>query len=123
MCLTATHKKAKIAKEDIHCYKVFVVRNTHLISPYQKYRWYINKLITIPKFGIINYSNGTKDVHEGLHAYTKTGLYLNIILFANSNAKVYNCIIPKGSKYYLGENEDIVSNQMIVTGRYKETKK
>ena len=31
-----------------------------------------------------------------------------------------NAIIPKGSKYYIGENGDIVSNQMMITGRYKD---
>lgn len=116
-------QNVKTAKEDIHCYKVLRIKNTHLISPYQKYRYYLNKLVTVDKMIHNNFGN----VYEGLHAYTTKLKALNCIIWmarvlgwGHDNYKVYNCIIPKGSKYYLGNNGDIVSNQMIITGRYKD---
>lgn len=120
MCLETTQKRAKIAKEDIHCYKIMVVKNTHIKSVYQEYRYYINKLETISKFGVRKYNWGTIEINEGLHAFLiidkpKRLAYLY-------NGVIYNCIIPKGSKYYIGNDDDIVSNQMIITGRYKEKK-
>ena len=66
MCLITTQKRATIAKEDIPCYKIMTIRNTHIKSLYQGYRYYINKLETVNKFGVIKYSWGTIEINEGL---------------------------------------------------------
>ena len=119
MCLETTQKRAKIAKEDIHCYKVMRVVNTHIRSIYQYHRYYINKLETIDKFGIVKYSTFVF-IDEGLHAYISLETALCRTIW--NTGILYNCTIPKGSKYYLGNDDDIVSNQMMINGRYKEKK-
>ena len=120
MCLTSIHRNIKTAKEDIHCYKLLEVRNTHLISPYKKYRWYINKLVKLSTLNKDEYGH----INEGLHAYLENYSFKRKLLsyWRYNPVIIYNCIIPKGSKYYLGNDDDIVSNQMMITGRYKEKK-
>ena len=118
MCLYTTQRRAKIAKEDIHCYKVMRVVNTHIRSVYQNHRYYINKLETIDEFGIEKYLDHIS-INEGLHAFTNYFKAYGTALF--NAGIIYKCIIPKGSKYYLGDDV-IVSNQMMINGRYKEKK-
>lgn len=57
-------------------------------------------------------------VKKGLHAYTTK----NRAFFTKYGREVvFSSTIPKGSKYILGRNGDIVSNQLII--RKKCTKK
>ena len=48
----------------------------------------------------------TVEVHHGLHAKIKNSKLWD-------SCKVVIMYIPKGAKYYLGVNGDIVSNQMV----------
>lgn len=129
MCLYTRQKRAKIAKKDIPCYKLFKIKNTHILSIYQEYRYYINRLEFIPKFGIFQ-RNGDKIINDGLHAFLSidTTKRYRVAGGPGRGARVlypyewiiYNAIIPKGSKYYIGVDGDIVSNQIMITGRYKD---
>lgn len=121
MCLITIQKRAKTAKENITCYKVIKNRNTHLISPFQDYRWYVGKLETIDKFEILEsvVYKGLKDIDKGLHAYKSFDLTIKRLYYFThipEKLQIHECIIPKGSKYYENGTE-IVSNQMILGKR------
>lgn len=118
MCLITNQKRAKIAKEDIICYKVILNKNGRLLSPYQEYRWYKNKLTSIDEFTCTTY-NIWKNVYKGLHACTSIDRAKWSIKFTwGSNIQIHESTIPKGSKYYISiDGKEIVSNQMILGKR------
>ena len=111
MCLTATHRRVKIAKEDIVCYKLL---DSKLKSPFKGFKYKLNKL-TVSNLDI---PDEDKDIYKGLHAYQNISSansdIKGIRLFFGIITDVYKAIIPKGSRYYLGKHNDIVSNQMII---------
>ena len=58
----------------------------------------------------------------GIHAYRNLGYATNIaysyhLLF---KTEVHYAIIPKGTKYYIGEHEDIVAERMIIFKNNKD---
>jgi len=120
MCLNSTHFFPKRAKEDIEVYKRCIPHQKHL--GFELHSWYfdyryskvevasINASFQIdflryhmPKLGFL--------INEGLHAY------INSRFFCNTVWK-----IPKGTKYFLGEHDEIVAEKLIFircTGRLK----
>ena len=126
----------KIAETDILVYKLLCLcSNEEFITPYQGYPISFEKgKFVYPKteIGKINCEFFTID--EGIHSYfSKSAIEhildiryshidsKNLIVFENENEIVYNkydsihyAIIPKGSKYFIGIDGDIVSNNLIV---------
>ena len=105
MCLRVSDFDVKVAKEDIHLYKLIVESNDRLYTPYRWYEIkvdteYISDLILEPIKNTIK-----RKVNIGLHSIKDIKACKNIRLydFKNaSNVKIYACTIPKGSKYYIG---------------------
>ena len=58
----------------------------------------------------------------GIHAYRNLG-YATLIAYSYNmlfNTNVHYAIIPKGTKYYIGEHEDIVAERMIIFKNKKD---
>ena len=136
MCWTSdTNPIPKTADKDIICYKVFDIkdikykRRKFLGIPLWKEG--IEKLYSMYKeYEYIPYANNPKvtiyyrkynDIHswwsidKGYHSYStldqaelKRILKLELIV---------ECVIPKGSVYYLNENNELVSSNIIVTNK------
>lgn len=120
MCLYTEQIKPKVAEKDIVVYKVL---NHNMLSPYYGLSYPLNRKITSkllcydhewsPRTPIFN-------IEEGLHAYTKRRVAyarqhdLNILTKESVVYSVYKAIIPKGSKYYIGLDNDIASDALIV---------
>jgi hypothetical protein len=142
MCLITEQKKAKIANEDIVCYKTMDVSSEGVLySPYMGFNYELNKVykerlcfshtgcsfddltdekykgpeyykfyadcgdasIALKKLGLI-------EIGEGFHAaLTKKRLSIKKI-----GKKIFQCKIPKGSRYYTDATGLIVSNQIII---------
>lgn len=119
MCLYTSHVKPKVAKEDIICYKImyYKPRNVHkAISIYQGFRY---KLGTLYKSELIYHIY--KTVHEGFHSYKNLKDAINKRLLISrylKEIKIFKCIIPKGSTYYVGIYSGVhsfASNKIIIT--------
>ena len=124
--------KPKVAKEDIICYKVLKKLLTLDGESFgqsffsKEYIWYINKVKKeeLEEKMTVNY---------GLHAFLYEDMLLEFLVRNNSSsdsattistssngswnemkcAKVNaKMIIPKGAKYYFGDKNDIVADQM-----------
>ena len=127
MCLTIqtrfrTRQEARdlqpsIAKKDMVVFKIISPIG---ISPYRNFKWepgfhYYQDNCKLPKNIRQNYSDQWRvRVHIGLHAFTT--LYQAEVKKRNwlsQNDMIVEMIVPKGAKYYLGENNDIVSTEMI----------
>ena len=123
MCLYTKQRHPKVAEKDIVVYKVLDQR---MGSPYYGLLYPLNeKRTSILK----NYDwkweeagHKVYDVEEGLHAYTKRMAayvkrhYLNRCDSEKdfTTYSVYKAIIPKGAKYYIGLDNDIASDALIV---------
>lgn len=128
MCLIISkvyHKKDKsnmikclVAQEDILVYKRLDCTNGEYCTPFQympiiftKGKYAYNK-VNMPKSKY--YWNDT--IKVGIHAYTTKNAAITIsnAFYYNSGTSMRYAIIPKGSKFYIGTDEDIVSNNLIV---------
>lgn len=124
MCLNRI-SELKIAEKDIFVWKRFHLTNYNLSeknrelginelkSPYRNENYQLG-LTYKAKFD--KYHRYSYVVNKGIHAY---------ISFKAANSRknysevIIKCTIPKGSQYYLGNREDIVSNQLILPETFK----
>lgn len=112
MCLILQEDKKLIAEEDIVCYKVATVwykskngirTKLEMKTPFQKCTVELNK--TYDSKLIVEKVMETFTIHIGIHSFiTKEGAeklcnHLNRFL---EYYKVIECVIPKGSEYYVG---------------------
>lgn len=110
--------KPKKARKDIVVYKV--LRKTalcdYLYSPVRDFRYDLNKLYKVDSLDIHYDCPGSTfiKVERGLHAYSTLKRAKDKFDTAYPYYRVYQAIIPKGSLYIEGEDEEIVSNQLIV---------
>lgn len=99
-----------VAKKDILVYKRLICKITKtkykFTSPYRGTPYYPNGHIYIKK---LNPTKGIiyNRINKGLHAYVKYPC------FKYPNEVVVKMVIPKGSTYYLGEYDEIVSTDLI----------
>lgn len=109
---------AKIAKHDIHVYKKLIpfksISNRYM-TPYL-HAFYSAKKGRIDMESILKREQQSFNHHDiitkGIHAYRTKRCITNRDIFTSSF--IYHAIIPKGSKYYVGSNKDIVSDHLIV---------
>ena len=135
---------AKIAERDIVVYKLGYIIGTakEFRSLYQNYTYYpkkLNKVITlVPVVYTTKVSklrpSETGIIYEGYHSYKSISLPFNglgnsfraILLgtIIKERINIYNSyyiatfIIPKGSKYYENKCGELVSSNIIYTGKY-----
>lgn len=130
MCWTSYSIPVRhIAQEDIKCYKVFDKLNIvwddskkikEVTSLYRKYLYFpyiINPEIIIahPKHPICDWDyEYFYRIHEGYHSYATLNAAM---LYFNKLSNIIECIIPKGSEYYINEDNEIVSSNIIVTDK------
>lgn len=115
MCLNVVGYRCT-AKEDMTVYKVL---NHHHVSPYFNFHYHGGVTYTSPM------RRDRKKVGEGFHAFVdrvSVDTFLKLInrrLEATSRLDgdfdgyaVHEFVIPKGAHYYVGDNDDIVSDQI-----------
>ena len=137
MCLITTRKKPFIAKEDMIVYKAFSRRSMsyenmfftsiHFPKTYEVGRIYnttmkiIDSEMTYDSVTVTErqelIDNGKKvyAIGPGFHAAE-----LKSRIFSERQRFICECIIPKGSKYYIDNTGLIVSNSIIVSKLLRE---
>lgn len=113
-----------VTKQPLLVWKFVKVTETgKLLAPYQShFEWKPGKLHTA-KLGVQNeyYHGDGHYVEEGLHACI-TQDKARRMRWTHGNYRVVPCVIPEGSKVFLGLDDEIVSNQMIVYASLSEFK-
>lgn len=130
----------RTATKDIHVKKAFIVKDNEIRSLFfSGFRWtrgILRKtyLGTVRRFNMVDYPSQYYiwSIEEGFHSakYVKIvdrQSYYSLLRVSNgkkgvrvshvkdtTNIKILNCIIPKGSKYYVNEYGEYVSDQLIV---------
>ena len=125
MCLAINYdfhpKKSKesyfIAQEDIHVYKCLEKRGFHYVTPFRYIPIQFTKgKYVYPKteFSYLKSGRYLKFVNQGIHAYVLDSAAYSLIKYCAIDGHIQHAIIPKGSKFYIGYNLDIVSDSLIV---------
>ena len=131
MCLVISrfyHKKDNnpnvkcfVAKEDILVYKCLDCNDGEYSTPFQympivftKGKYVYNKVKMSKKMYCGIRKNAI--VSEGIHAYSTRDKAIKVAKdFRKSNGTyMHYAVIPKGSNFYIGSHEDVVSNNLIV---------
>ena len=131
MCLVISkfyHKKDKkhnvkclVAQEDILVYKCLDCEDGEYCTPFQ----YMPIVFTKGKYvydeanmdeSVYCEAGSFADIAVGIHAYgTKDAAFATCRDFYGSNGtSMHYAVIPKGSNFYIGIDEDVVSNNLIV---------
>ncbi len=105
MCLAVLPgTKLQVAKENIVVYKRVHFTN---VSAYRSFKYKVDRLYKVPKIQ----KDKKNRVEVGFHAYRNLGAAMQTI---HIDEKIVIGIVPKGSKYYLGWNEEIVSDKFKI---------
>ena len=131
MCLVTStfyHKKDSnrnvkcfVAKEDILVYKCLDCIDGEYSTPFQympivftKGKYVYNKIRMSQKIGCGIRENAL--VSKGIHAYSTRDKAIKLIKdFRKTNGtSMHYAVIPKGSNFYIGNDDDVVSNNLIV---------
>jgi len=129
MCLDVTRdSKILTANRSMRVYKMLNGnKRDGLFSPYKYMTYKIGETYSVPNFKKVSSfygdtiirSNKTLQrmgqVDVGLHSLTKKSALKR--LEGWSSRKIYTAVIPKGTKYILGDSGDIVSLKLKVTGK------
>ena len=129
---------ALVAKQSILVYKVLEVKNKHYRTPYMlkginfddEYGMFFYKTT---RFSINRthysyyYTQYHYDVSKGIHSYFvfDKAKHTNDFLQGLGVSNIHYAIIPKGSKFYIGIDSDIVSSNLVVfenEAKYNENK-
>ena len=129
MCLFSKHD-IYTTDSDIMCYKVGKVSRNGIISPYELFFFEFDKLYTDQKpEKVMERVDGLKIIEAGFfHAFTdkraalKEAEDLNIGYSYSKKYKVFQAIIPKGTKYYKGSHHDICAKSIKILGDVKYEK-
>lgn len=119
MCLFVKGK-IQVAKEPITVYKIITVENK---SKYQHFRYTPDTLYRLRKALKTKRLYGDRVIEPGFHAYRTLGYTKRALSYTKraltgyivrswSREKIVEFTIPKGAKYYLGHNNDIVSTSI-----------
>lgn len=115
MSLISKTNVALIADKDIICYKLVYPIYDNPIKYNSIYKHYpIEKGLNYPKGGkTINKYDGSFEIGQGFfHSYVS--LYIAKLSLLN-NQEIFECIIPKGSEYFISEdNLEYASDKLLV---------
>jgi hypothetical protein len=139
MCLTLRTKRGslpssvkKIAKKDIKCYKI-LESGKKWANQHGKGAKYRSLFIGFEyELGFTYYQTGKEkfktrgpfnswrsadcaewEIHDGLHSFTSKSKALEKLKNRNY-LSIIECTIPKGAEYYIGLNDDYVSDQLTL---------
>lgn len=101
MCLTVLDKNHHIAESDITCYKLFRIKNEKLVTKYQEFEVDPTKeLVARGRLDIVK-CNEEWEINGGvIHSFSAI---LGALLYSERSTVLYECVIPKGTKYYIGK--------------------
>lgn len=127
----------KVAKRDITVYKLGFISENNFISLYLNYTYEIKKINKGIKLKPDIFCESELEpictIYKGYHSYTDISMpysYLGLIsrtiylgklpftILLNNNYYIAAFIIPKGYEYYENNKGEIVSSNIIYTGKY-----
>ena len=136
MCWIGRKDTKQVAKRDFYVYKVGLVMGKTFISLFQKHIYGIKRSNPIIPLKPVEDNCGMVTIGAGYHSYKEVA----IEFYSNPNFRdiylgdaikgfvdefrlyshLYLCtfIVPKGSEYYINSRGEIVSSNIIYTGKW-----
>lgn len=126
MCLTVSrfwHRgkipKPKIAKRNIHVYKALAIYTTTYVTPFQRRAViFKNKICNLKaELGLEGQSDRLFYVSTGIHSCRTTRKAIRVLddsFIEPTHYSIKHAIIPKGSEYFIGAENDLVSNNLLI---------
>ena len=136
MCWIGRKDNKQVAKRDFYVYKVGLVMGKTFISLFQKHIYRIKRSNPIIPLKPVEDNCGMVTIEAGYHSYKEVA----IEFYSNPNFRdiylgdaikgfvdefslyshLYLCtfIVPKGSEYYINNRGEIVSSNIIYTGKW-----
>ena len=136
MCWIGRKDTKQVAKRDFYVYKVGLVKDNTFISLFRKHIYRIKKSNPIIPLKPVEDNCGMVTIEASYHSYKEVA----IEFYSNPNFRdiylgdaikgfvddlrlyshLYLCtfIVPKGSEYYINNRGEIVSSNIIYTGKW-----
>ena len=116
---------SRVAERDILVWKRL---NPGGRSPYRNFRYIMGRLYTASMANYVSASWEWVNERRKYFSYAQMGVGLHAMRKPDAEQwrygnKVYPAIIPKGSRIFIGRDDDIVSNQLVVFQNMKELSK
>ena len=136
MCWIGRKNTKQVAKRDFYVYKVGLVIGNTFTSLFQKYIYRIKRSNPIIPLKPVEDKNGITTIETGYHSYKEVAIefysnsyfrdiYLGDAIkgFVNelrlySHLYLGTFIVPKSSEYYINNRGEIVSSDIIYTGKW-----
>ena len=116
MCWTNKKLDRQLAGKDIIVYKVVFFENNSCVSPYQEFNYDFHKIYT--EVIHVDYRYGLYCINKGFHSYKslKSAQFILTRFISRNicNGRIVKCTIPKGAIYYINDDKEVVSNQIII---------
>ena len=131
MCWKGYSEQKKVAERDINVYKIGRVQDNRFICEFQHFyyeKWISNKELVLRE----NLWMGSISINEGYHSYKSVSIEFNSLSdtikfiyrgyvrypYRDGLYDLATFIIPKGSIYYENLDGEIVSSNILYTGKY-----
>ena len=131
MCWNGHSEQKKVAEKDINVYKIGRVQDNRFICEFRHFyyeKWIPNKELVLRE----NLWMGSISINEGYHSYKSVSIEFNSLSdtikfiyrgyvrhpYRDGLYDLATFIIPKGSVYYENLNGEIVSSNILYTGKY-----
>lgn len=136
MCWIGRKNTKQVAKRDFYVYKIGVVLGNTFVSLFQKHIYRIKESNPIIPLKPVKDNYEIIEIEAGYHSYKEVVIefnqnpYLRDIYLGNAikgfvddlrlYSHLYLCtfIVPKGSEYYINNRGEIVSSNIIYTGKW-----
>lgn len=136
MCWIGRKNTKQVAKRDFYVYKIGVVLGNTFVSLFQKHIYRIKKSNPIIPLKPVKDNYEIIEIKAGYHSYKEVVIefnqnpYLRDIYLGDAikgfvddlrlYSHLYLCtfIVPKGSEYYINNRGEIVSSNIIYTGKW-----
>ena len=133
MCWIGRKAAKQVAKRDFYVYKIGLVRGNTFISLFQKHIYRIKRNNPIIPLEPVKDNYGIIEIETGYHSYKEVAIdfchirdiYLGDAingflddLSLYSHLYLGTFIVPKGSEYYINNRGEIVSSNIIYTGKW-----
>lgn len=136
MCWIGRKYNKQVAKRDFYVYKIGMVLGNTFVSLFQKHIYRIKKSNPIIPLKPVKDNYEIIEIETGYHSYKEVAiefcqnLYSRYIYLGDAikgfvndlslYSHLYLCtfIVPKGSEYYINTRGEIVSSNIIYTGKW-----
>lgn len=141
MCWSSKYVKRLIADKDIKCWKIIrQYEDNHVYSLYLRMKYLLNKeyslgrSIYVRQVNKSSFLNVKYEINQGFHSYFNKPklillndefnvevngmivdrIYYNPSAISTRDIHIAECIIPKGSVYYMNDSHEVVSDKIII---------